>query len=116
MSTENKETQVITQPKTVTVEITHTLKQDVELVFAYQMRDQIAVRGQVAVQKEFDTWFRSYIGQKLEQESKAISDRIEQKKWNMVVELQKKFGYTLEQATKQIFGTPLVQAPATKVA
>lgn len=101
------------QAKTVTVEISHKLKSDAELVFAYQMRDQIAVRGQIAVQKEFDTWFRSYISDKLEQEAKAINGRIEQKKWNMVVELQKKFGYTLEQATKQIFGVPLVQQPAT---
>lgn len=113
MSTENKE---VTQVKTVSVEISHKLKSDVELVFAYQMRDQIAVRGQIAVQKEFDTWFRNYVADKLEQESKAITGRIEQKKWNMVVKLQKKFGYTLEQATTQIFGKPLVQAPATKVA
>lgn len=97
----------------MSVEISHKLKSDVELVFAYQMRDQIAVRGQIAVQKEFDTWFRNYVADKLEQESKAITGRIEQKKWNMVVELQKKFGYTLEQATKQIFGAPLVNAPAS---
>lgn len=104
------------QAKTVTVEISHKLKSDAELVFAYQMRDQIAVRGQIAVQKEFDTWFRNYVADKLEQESKAITGRIEQKKWNMVVELQRKFNYTLEQATTQIFGKPLVNAPATKVA
>jgi hypothetical protein len=100
------------QVKTVNVEITHGLKTNAELVFAYQMRDQIAVRGQIAVQKEFDTWFRNYISEKLEQESKAITGRIEQKKWNMVVELQRKFNYTLEQATTQIFGKPLVQQPA----
>jgi hypothetical protein len=103
------------QVKTVTVEISHALKTHAELVFAYQMRDQIAVRGQIAVQKEFDAWFRNYVSEKLEQESKAITGRIEQKKWNMVVELQKKFGYTLEQATTQIFGKPLVQNPAAVV-
>jgi hypothetical protein len=103
------------QVKTVAVEISHALKTHAELVFAYQMRDQIAVRGQIAVQKEFDAWFRNYVGDKLEQESKAITGRIEQKKWNMVVELQKKFGYTLEQATTQIFGKPLVQNPASVV-
>lgn len=99
----------------VEVPLEHGTKRNAELVFAYQMRDQIAVRGQIAVQKEFDTWFRNYVSDKLEQEAKAIEGRIEQKKWNMVVELQKKFGYTLEQATTQIFGKPLVNAPATAV-
>jgi len=103
------------QVKTVIVEVTHGLKINAELVFAYQMRDQIAVRGQIAVQKEFDAWFRNYVSSKLEQESKAITSRIEQKKYNMVLELQKKFGYTFEQATKQIFGAPLVQNPAAVV-
>lgn len=98
---------------TISVELSAKFKTDAELVFAYQMRDQIAVRGQLQVQKEFDTWFRSYVSDKFEQESKAISGRIEQKKWNMVVELQKKFGYTLAEATKQIFGVPLVQQPTT---
>lgn len=106
------ENKVVEQPKVVSVEISHKLRQDAELVFAYQMRDQIAVRGQIAVQREFDTWFRNYVSDKLEQESKAITKRIEDKKWQMVVELQKKFNYTLEQATKQIFGVPLVQNPA----
>lgn len=99
----------------VEIEISHALKQNAELVFAYQMRDQIAVRGQVAVQKEFDTWLQHYVGAKLEQEAEAIKGRIEQKKWNMIVELQKKFGYNLAEATKQIFGTALVNAPATVV-
>lgn len=96
----------------VTVDITHSLKTNAELVFAYNMRDQIAVRGQIAVQKEFDTWFRNYVSDKLEAEAKAINTRIEDKKWKMVVELQKKFGYALEQATTQVFGKPLVQNPA----
>lgn len=90
------------QVKTVSVEISHKLKQDAELVFAYQMRDQIAVRGQIAVQNDFDVWFRNYIMDKLEQESKAIKARIDQKKWNGVIELQKKFGYTYETACKQM--------------
>jgi hypothetical protein len=106
MSTENLK---------VTVEISHALKANAELVFAYNMRDQIAVRGQIAVQKEFDAWFRNYVSDKLEAEAKAINTRIEDKKWKMVVELQKKFGYTLEQATTQIFGKPLVQNPAAVV-
>lgn len=102
-----------TEKIVISVELERKFKTDAELVFAYQMRDQIAVRGQIAVQKEFDTWFRSYVSDKFEQEAKAINGRIEQKKWNMVVELQKKFGYTLPEATKQVFGTPLVQAPAS---
>jgi len=104
-----------TEKVIIQVELSHKFKSDAELVFAYQMRDQIAVRGQIAVQKEFDTWFRNYVADKFEQESKAISGRIEQKKWNMVVELQKKFGYTLAEATKQIFGQALVNAPANVV-
>jgi nuclear transport factor 2 (NTF2) superfamily protein len=100
----------------VSITLENKLKQDAELVFAYQMRDQIAVRGQLAVQKEFETWFRNYVADKFEQESKAIAKRIEDKKWNMVVELQKKFNYTFEQARDQVFGKPLVQQPATKVA
>lgn len=97
------------------VVLSHAAKSNVETVFAYQMRDQIAVRGAVAVQKEFPAWFQQYIIGKIEQEAKAIRDRIEQKKHNMVYELQRKFGYTLEQATKQVFGEPLVQQPATNV-
>jgi adenylyl- and sulfurtransferase ThiI len=100
---------------TVTITIEHALKTNAELVFAYQMRDQVAVRGQLAVQKEFPAWFQNYLTDKLEQEAKQITARIEQKKWNMVVELQKKFKYTLEEATKQVFGVPLVQQPATNV-
>jgi|SRR5215831_5910821 len=95
----------------VEMNLSHADKQNVETIFAYQMRDQIAVRGAVAVQKEFDAWFKGYVSDKLKQEAKAIVDRIEQKKWNLVIELQKKFGYTLEQATTQIFGKPLVQNP-----
>jgi len=105
-----------TEKITVTIDIVNKLKQDAELVFAYQMRDQVAVRGQIAVQKEFPMWFSNYVADKLEQEANAINGRIEQKKWNMVVELQKKFKYTLEEATKQVFGVPLVQQPATKIA
>lgn len=108
------ENKVITQNHSVTIELAHSLKQNAELVFAYQMRDQIAVRGQVAVQKEFDSWFHNYVSNKLEQEAKAITGRIEQKKWNMVVELQKKFGYKYDEAVAQIFGKPLVQQPATQ--
>lgn len=104
-----------TEKIAVTITIEHALKTNAELVFAYQMRDQVAVRGQLAVQKEFPTWFQSYVSEKLEQEAKNINARIEQKKWNMVVELQKKFKYTLEEATKQVFGVPLVQAPANVV-
>ncbi len=100
---------------TVTVNIEHALKTNAELVFAYEMRDQVAVRGQLAVQKEFPTWFQNFVADVLEQKADAINKRIEQKKWNMVVELQKKFKYTLEEATKQVFGVPLVQAPANVV-
>jgi hypothetical protein len=109
MSEQNKETQK------VTLEIAHNLKANAELVFAYNMRDQIAVRGQVAVQKEFPAWLTNYVSDKLEQESKAIQKRIEDKKWNMVVELQKKFGYTFDAAKEQVFGKPLVQQPANVV-
>ena len=98
----------MTENEKVTIEFEYGLKDNAELIFAYQMRDQVAVRGQLAVQKEFAPWFRSYISDKLEQEAKAIRGRIEQKKWNMVVELQKKFGYTLAEATKQIFGEALL--------
>lgn len=105
----------MSQTTAVEVKITlaNKIKSDAELVFSYQMRDQVAVRGAVAVQKEFDSWFQNYVADKLESEAKAINDRIEQKKWNMVIELQKKFGYTLEEATKQIFKTALVNQPAT---
>lgn len=106
----------VTETVKIEVEIAHALKDHAELVFAYNMRDQIAVRGQVAVQKEFPVWFRTYIAEKLEAEAKAIKTRIEDKKWRMVVELQKKFGYTLEQATTQIFGKPLLENPAAKAA
>lgn len=88
--------------------------ENLQVVFSYQMRDQIAVRGAVAVQKDFPVWLQSYITDKVAQEAKAILDRIEQKKWNTVLELQKKFGYTYEQATTQVFGKPLVQQPATQ--
>ena len=98
----------------VSLNLTHADKANVETIFAYQMRDQIAVRGAVAVQKEFDTWFQSYVSDKLTAESKAIRERIEQKKWNMVLELQKKFGYSYADATKQVFGVPLVNQPATQ--
>src|SRR4051794_19053442 len=93
MSTENLK---------VIVEIAHALKTNAELVFGYQMRDQVAVRGQLAVQKDFEPWFRNYVAGKLEQEAKAISSRIEQKKWNGVIELQQKFGYTYAEACKQM--------------
>lgn len=83
----------------VTIELT---KKDVELVFGYQMRDQVAVRGQIAVQKDFEAWFRNYVANKLEQEAKAINSRIEQKKWNGVIELQQKFGYSYAEACKQM--------------
>ena len=115
MSENTNEKKSFVAPTIVEVEVSYALKDNASLVFAYQMRDQIAVRGQIAVQKEFDTWFRNYVADKMEQEAKAIKGRIEQKKWNMVVELQKKFGYTLEQATTQIFGKPLLEQPATNV-
>lgn len=83
----------------VTIELTKT---DVELVFAYQMRDQVAVRGQLAVQRDFEAWFRNYIAGKLEQERKAINKRIEDKKYQGVIELQEKFGYTYAEACKQM--------------
>jgi len=105
-----------TEKITVSITLEHALKTNAELVFAYEMRDQVAVRGQLAVQKEFPTWFQNYVADKMEQAADAINKRIEQKKWNMVVELQKKFKYTLEEATKQVFGVPLVQQPATKIA
>lgn len=88
---------------------------NLQVVFAYQMRDQIAVRGAVNVQKDFPTWLQSYISNKVAQEAKQILDRIEQKKWNTVMELQRKFGYSYEQATTQVFGKPLVEQPATQV-
>lgn len=91
----------------------HSDKENIEMVFAYQMRDQISVRGVVNVQKDFDTWLQRYITGKIAAEAKAIRDRIEQKKWNTVLELQKKFKYTYEQATAQVFGKPLVEQPAT---
>ena len=108
------EKQTITADKMIVVGLSHGFKANAELVFAYQMRDQIAVRGQLAVQKEFDAWFQQYVAEKFEAEAKAINSRIEQKKWNMVIELQKKFGYTLEQATTQIFGKPLLENPVAK--
>jgi|SRR5882757_1902564 len=104
-----------TETLKVSIEVVNALKQHAELVFAYNMRDQIAVRGQVAVQKEFPTWLQNYLGDKLEQEAKAINKRIDDKKWNMVVELQKKFGYTFDAAKEQVFGKPLLPQPANVV-
>lgn len=113
--TEEKPTQS-TEPLKITFEIVEPLKRNAELVFAYEKRDEIATYGAVNVAKQFQNWFQEYVLDKLAKECEIIEKRIEQKKWNKVMELQREFKMPYEQAVEAVFGKPLATVTVQKSA
>ena len=93
----------------VKIELTGKAKSDCEMVFAYEMRDELTVSGQLAVQKNFPNWIQSKVAKILSTQADQIRDRIEAKKQLKVLVLQKEFGLSYKEASEKVYGKALVE-------